>query len=273
MTSITQYGGSVGKSSGSYLERRNPVIKLLVVVLVALVLPFVFDPATPAAIFVTTLLAGRLLGRVGVRSQLRPLWIFVLAGIAILLANIFFNKGNAGSPALLHLGGVKITGPALWAAGTLWMRLLAFALLSLVFVRTTEPQRLILSLVHQLHLNYRVAYGTMVGYRMLPLLQTDYRTIRAAQRVRGVRERRGVVHLWYRMRRYALPLLTGAVRRAGRTALAMDARAFGALPQRTYRERMKVTAADWLFVAAAVAITAVIVVALWRVGVARFTLQ
>jgi energy-coupling factor transport system permease protein len=273
MTCIQKDVSPTGPARASYLERRNPVIKLLVVALVALVLPFVFDPATPAAIFVITLLAGRLLGRLSLRSQLRPLWIFALAGVAILVANIFFNKENAASPALIHLGGVKVTGPALWAAGTLWLRLLAFALLSLVFVRTTEPQRLILSLIHQLHLNYRVAYGTMVGYRMLPLLQTDYRTIRAAQRVRGVRERRGVIHLWYRARRYALPLLTGAVRRAGRVALAMDARAFGALPQRTYRERMTVTAADWLFVGAALAIAALVVVALWRLGVARFTIQ
>ena len=175
----------------SSLERRNPIIKLLAVVLVALTLTFVFDPVTPAVLFVITLLAGRLLGRLSFASQLRPLAIFVVAGVAILLANIFFNKENATSPALFYLGPIKVTGPALWAAATLWLRLLCFALLSLVFVKTTEPQHLILSLVHQLQLNYRVAYGTMVGYRMLPIFQADYRTIRAAQRVRGVRERRG----------------------------------------------------------------------------------
>jgi len=160
-------------------------------------------------------------------DQLRPLRIFAVVGVAILLANIFFNKDNATSPALVHLGTVKLTGAALWAAGTLWLRLLSFALLSLVFVKTTEPQRLILSLVHQLHLNYRVAYSTLVGYRMLPLLQTDYRTIRAAQRVRGAGEKRGSWHSWSRARRYTLPLLTGAVRRASRVAIAMDARASG----------------------------------------------
>jgi energy-coupling factor transport system permease protein len=147
----------------------------------------------------------------------------------------------------------------------------AFALLSVVFVKTSEPQRFILSLVHQLHLNYRVAYGTMVGYRMLPLLQADYRTIRAAQRVRGVREPRGVLHVWSRLRRYALPLLTGSVRRAGRVALAMDARAFGAFPRRSYRERMTVDRHDWLFMATVILLVAVVVTALWLAGVTRFT--
>ena len=256
-----------------FLQRRNPCIKLLIVVLVALALSFMYDPATPAAILVVTFVAGWTLGRLGPAAQLRPLWVFVPAGIAILLANILFNKKNGVSPAVVHLGAVAVTHAALWSAGTLWLRLLAFALLSLVFVKTTPPQRLILSLIHQLHMNYRVAFGTMVGYRMLPLLQADYRMIRAAQRVRGVHEARGLLHLWSRTRRYLLPLLTGAVRRGGRVALAMDARAFGALPTRTYRERLVVDRTDWLLVATVVLLLAAIVVVLWFAGVARFTVS
>jgi energy-coupling factor transport system permease protein len=254
-----------------YLQRRNPSVKLLAVALAALALTFIFDPLTPAVVFVVTLAVGRSLGGLSLRSQIRPLWVFVIAGVAILLANIFFNKENAVSPALVSLGPVKITGPALWAAGTLWLRLLSFALLSLVFVKTTEPQHLILSLVQQLRLSYRVAYGTLAGYRMLPTLQADYQTIRAAHRVRGVREAQGWSRAWSRFRRYAVPLLAGAVRRAGRVALAMDARAFGALPGRTYRERMVVTRSDWVFLAAVVTALAVVIAGLWTAGITRFT--
>jgi energy-coupling factor transport system permease protein len=256
-----------------YLQRRNPTFKLAAVVVTALGLTFLFDPITPLVVFVVTLAAGRLLGGLSFKAQLRPLLVFVLAGIAILLANIFFNKENATSPVLFSLGPLEVTAAALWAAGSLWFRLLAFALLSLVFVKTTEPQHLILSLIHQLHLSYRAAYGTMVGYRLLPLFQSDYQTIRAAQRVRGVRETRGVLHLWAQTRRYAVPLLTGAVRRAGRIALAMDARAFGAFPERSYRERIVVRRADVVFLAVSVAVVAAIILATWRLGIARFTVS
>jgi energy-coupling factor transport system permease protein len=242
-----------------YLQRRNPCIKLLVVIMAALSLTFIFDPLTPGVIFVITLLAGRFLGGLGLRAQLKPMWIFV--------------KENSVSPALFSVGSVKVTGPALWAAGSLWLRLLAFALLSLVFIKTTEPQHLILSLVHQLHLNHRVAYGTLAGYRMLPLFQSDYQTIRAAQRVRGVREAKGFLQVWSRTRRYAVPLLADAVRKAGRVATAMDARAFGAMPTRTYRQRMIVRRSDWVFLAVAVAILAVVVVGLWLAGITRFTVE
>jgi energy-coupling factor transport system permease protein len=256
----------------SWLSRRNPVIKLVVLVIVALTLTFVFDPVTPSVIFVVVLIGGWTLGRVSLAAQLRPLAVFIVAGIAILVANILFNKNNATSTALAHLGPVTISSAALLAAGSLWLRLLCFALISIVFTKTTSPERLILSLTQQLRINYRFAFGTMVGYRMLPLLQADYQTIRAAQRVRGVHEKHGPLRAWSRMRRYALPLFAGVVRRGGRVALAMDSRAFGALPTRTYRRRLSIGRADLLLLASTVLILAVVIVGLWFAGVTRFTL-
>ena len=257
----------------TYLERRNPTMKFGAVVAAALPLTFVFDPLTPLVLFLVTLVLGRALGGLSLKTQLRPLAVFILAGIAILIANVFFNKNNAASQAVFSVGAVEVTRAALWAASSLWLRLLCFALLSVVFIRTTEPQRLLLSLVHQLHLSDRIAYGVMVGYRMLPVFQADYDTIRAAQRLRGVREGSAVLHPLSRVRRYALPLLTGAIRRGGRIAIAMDARAFGALPHRTYRERMVVTAGDWVFLALVVVLVAAVVTGIWLSGFGRFTIS
>jgi energy-coupling factor transport system permease protein len=262
-----------GRLPASYLERRNHTIKFGALLVAAIPLTFVFDPLTPLVLFLITLVAGHRLGGLSLKAQLRPLAVFVLAGIAILLGNIFFNKQNATSEVVFSIGAVEVTEAALWAAGSLWMRLLCFALLSLVFVRTTEPQHLLLSLVHQLHLSDKVAYGVMVGYRMLPVFQADYDTIRAAQRLRGVREGSAFLHPFSRLRRYALPLLTGAIRRAGRIAIALDARAFGALPRRTYRERMVVTAGDWVFLAVVVVVVAAVVTGIRLSGFGRFSIS
>jgi len=266
------WGAGAVPGADSPLGRVNPSIKLLALVLMALALTFVFDPVTPAVLFVLTLAAGWGVGRLSLGSQLRPLIIFVVAGVPILLGNVFFNKGNAAAQALMFLGPVKITGVALNAAGSLWLRLLCFALLSLVFIRTTEPQDLILSLIHQLHLNYRVAFGAMVGYRMLPAFQSDLQTIRAAQRARGVEDKRGLVHWWARMRRYAVPLLAGAVRKASRVAVAMDARAFGAMPSRSYRRRMTVGRRDAVFLVVVICVIVAVIAGLYVAGIARFAL-
>ena len=166
------------------------------------------------------------------RAQLKPLWIFVIAGVAILLANIFFNKENAVSAGLVSLGSVKVTGPALWAAGTLWLRLLAFALLSLVFIKTTEPQRPHPqpgpSAPSELSGGLR-DHGGLSHAAAVPDGLPDHP--RGAEGARGAGARPAFCTCGRATRRYALPLLAGAVRKAGRVALAMDARAFGAFPE------------------------------------------
>jgi len=253
------------------LQKLNPAMKLVACVIAAVGLTSVLDPVSPLVIFVLVLMVGRFLGGMSLKSQVRPLRVFLLAGVAIVLANILFNKANASAAALARLGPIRITEPALWTAASLWLRLLCFALISLVFVKTTEPQHLILSLVHQFRLNYRVAFGSLVGYRMLPLLQSDYQIIRASQRLRGIGETNLLLHPLLWLRRYATPLLVGAVRRANRVALAMEARGFGALPERTYRVAMRVTPKDVLFVLATAAVTAGVLLGVWAAGLARFT--
>jgi energy-coupling factor transporter transmembrane protein EcfT len=50
----------------------------------------------------------------------------------------------------------------------------------------------------------------------------------------------------------------------------MDARGFGAFPERSYRRRMRVSGQDWLFLSATVALTAGLIVLLDVAGLARF---
>jgi energy-coupling factor transport system permease protein len=252
----------------TYLERRNPTAKLLALLAVFVALTLVFDPFTPALFLGLAFAVGWGLGGIRPHQVLRVLWPFLAAIAGIFLANIFFGRLNAGATPLLSAGPVNVTLPALRTATSLSFRILSFAAFSLVFVKTTGPADLILSLIHQCRLHYRLAYGILVGYRTLPLLQGEYETIRAAHRVRGVREREGRFSLWGRVRRDALPLLSGAVRRANRVALAMDARGFGAFPERTYRRQMKVTWADWAFVGVTLAICIGVILALSAAGLA-----
>ena len=107
---------------------------------------------------------------------------------------------------------------------------------------------------------------------MLPLLQADYQTIRAAQRVRGVREARGALHAVG-----ALPALRppsadglGATGRAcrpghGRPGLR------GACPAQLSRAHDRRPRRLALPGRGRVLVVAVVVVALWLAGVARFT--
>jgi energy-coupling factor transport system permease protein len=254
----------------SYLQRRNPAVKLVALLTVFVSLTLVFDPYTPALFFALALIAAWALGGILPTRIARVLLPFFATVLGIFLANILFHRLNHAAPALFYLGPLKVTRPALTTAASLSFRMLSFAAFSIVFVRTTDPTDLILSLIHQFRLHYRLAYGTMVGYRMLPLLQGQYDTIRAAHRVRGVQEREGRLAILGRLKRYSVPLLAGAVRQASRVALAMDARGFGAFPQRSYRRRMKVSGQDWFFLGATLLATAAVILLSYAAGLARF---
>lgn len=254
----------------SYLARRNPVLKLGVLLALSLMLTSIFDPVTPALFFLLGVVAARLLGKVRLTRLLRALAPVMAAALGILIANFLFGRVRPGDEILVRLGPFVVSQYRLLIGGSIAVRILAFASLSLCFALTTEPSAFLLSLVHQLRLSYRFAFGVLAGYRIVPILQMEYQYIRDAQRARGLSGGGGPVAALWRIRRYAIPLMAGGVRRASRIAQAMDARAFGAYPQRTYRRTLVVDGGDWLFLIACFGLAATLLAVLTSFGIARF---
>jgi energy-coupling factor transport system permease protein len=76
--------------------------------------------------------------------------------------------------------------------------------------------------------------------------------------VRGAHGGRGPFAAIARWFGYVVPLMAGAIRHAVRVALAVDARAFGALPDRTERHLVPFRARDVVFIVLFLAASAVI---------------
>src|SRR5262249_8819295 len=123
-------------------------------------------------------------------------------------------------------------------------RSMAIATFSVLLIMSTDPTELIRSLVQQAHFPPRFAYPTLAAYRFLPLLSSEFESIRLAHRLRGVGRSRGVVGWLREQGRMTLPLLANAIRRAERVALAMDARGFGSAHARTHFRWIAFTRAD-----------------------------
>jgi energy-coupling factor transport system permease protein len=140
---------------------------------------------------------------------------------------------------------------------------------SLLFVATTKPRDFVLSLMQQARLNYRLAYAVLAAFRFIPIFVEEYASIRAAAQVRGGGSSSGIMGAVRSLRRDAVPLLAGAIRRSERLALAMDSRAFGAYPTRTYHRTLRVTRADWLFLGAVIVGSAVLFGVLAATGLLR----
>lgn len=242
---------------GSFLHRLNPLTKFVLVVPTTLVLTGIVDvlvPATLTAFFLGTLLV---LGRVSPARLGRALLPFVPVGVGLLWTTaVFYDTRMAASPAVaVDLGIVQVTWSGIDYAVRIVLRVLAIYTASLVFVLTTHPTDFVLALVQHCRLPARIGYGVMAAYRFVPLLTTDLAQIRAAHRVRGVPDEGGVFGSVRRLMGYAVPLLAGGLRRAQQVAIAMDARALGAVPQRTFYRRLGFTLGDAVLLLAFVLVT------------------
>ncbi len=257
------------EAGDSFLRRRNPALKLLSLLCMALPLTMSFDPWTPLVFFAVGLAVGRLLGRVPLGRLARPLLFFsTLGAIGFLGSNAFFYAPAPGETLriLWQIGPWRVSAEGLRAGVSLTLRMLALITFSLCFVATTDPTEFVLSLIQQARFPYRLGYGILVAYRFLPLWRSELNTIRAAHRIRGAGERATLRGRWEQLQRYAIPLLAGAIRKAERVAIAMDSKAFGACERRTYFRRLSVTPADWALLAGALALTALILLTLRGAG-------
>jgi energy-coupling factor transport system permease protein len=254
----------------SFLHRRNPAIKLVCVFVAVLVLALAFDPYTPLVFIALGLAALGLLGGVRLGRMARPLLFFMLIGApGFVGSNALFYSPMDGAPLtiLWQWGGLRLSAEGLRMGLTLTLRMVAIVLYSILFITTTDPTDLVLSLIQNARFPYRLGYGILVAYRFMPLWRGELDTIRAAHRIRGVGERTTLRGRWEQVRRYAVPLLAGAIHKAERVSIAMDSKAFGALPQRTYYRRQRITAADWATLAGTVVVIVLALMGLARLGV------
>ena len=147
----------------------------------------------------------------------------------------------------MSLFGWQIPMEDVWTALSLAFRALAFATLSLLFIFTTNMVHFILSLIQQLKLPPKLAYGILAGYRFLPMLKNEFTQVRAAHRIRGVNRPKSWKEKIIQYQRFAIPLLAGAIRKAERTAVAMESKGFTGAKTRTFYRPMVIQRKDWLF--------------------------
>lgn len=253
----------------SFLHRRNPSVKLLAVSLPIATLTVAFDVHTPLAFWVLGLGALLGLGRVPLSKAARPLALFLLLGaVGFVGSNALFHRPAPGATVtvLWRAGGLSITAEGLRVGVSLALRMVAIVTFSMVYVATTDPTAMVLSLIQNARFPYRLGYGVLVAYRFLPLWRSELDMIRAAHRIRGVGERATLRGKVEQLRRYAVPLLASAIRKAERVSIAMDSKAFGARSDRTSYRQQVITRTDWLMLGVAATLTLAIPLLLSRLG-------
>ena len=222
------------------LARANPVAKLGAA---AILMAFLFaasGPITPAVVLAGILVSLPFTG-LGVGTLLVRTWPLLLAALMVGVLNVVLAPASPG-------------GPDFSAGLALGLRLLGIALSGVIAIATTDPTDLADSLQQQARLSPRLAVGVLAAIRMLPILAAQWQLLGMARRARGVSAGWSPVAAARLAFGRLLALLVGAIRRATRLALAMDARGFGAAPFRTIARTQRMRAADWGLLGAAVAL-------------------
>lgn len=231
----------------SFLHRRNPVVKLIVIALMTVVLCLSYFPVFPGLTFVLVFLGLWLAGRIPLPRLCRQMVVFFFICFFFVSSMLILRGLHAEDDILLRLGILRWSRKDLIHTITLGLRMLSLVTLSMGFVLTTHPGDLVLSFIHQCKLSPVHGYATMATYRFLPELQSQVELIHLAQEIRGIPWNRGIFSRFTSPFRVILPLLCLAARRGERLACAMESRGLGRSTARTYYKKMRVTQSDRLF--------------------------
>jgi len=247
---IDPYADAVSAAPVRFLYRLNPLAKLLAPVPAMVLLVFVRDAATPLAF----LALSYLLLLIGV-SFTRRLALLLLLALPLGALAVGFGFALWTDPSHVdqsvvawQLGSWTVYGGALLVGLSTGLRIAAIVGLALIAGLSTTGPDLVRSTVQQLRVPYRIGYTALAAFRFVPRFRHELDVIRQAHRVRGAHGGRGPFAAIARWGGYLVPLLAGAIRHAERVALAMDARAFGAYPDRTERHIVPFRVRDAVFV-------------------------
>ena len=246
------YARRVEASAVRFLYGMNPLAKLAAPLPAMALLVFVRDLATPAAF----LALAYVVLLVGVSFTRRPAAILFLAlPLSALVIGFGFALWTDASRVdqsvvVWQLGGWTMYGGALEVGFATGLRLAAILALTLIAGLSTSGPDLVRASVQQLRVPYRIGYTALAAFRFVPRFGHELDVIRQAHRVRGAHGGRGPFAAIARWFGYVVPLMAGAIRHAERVALAMDARAFGAHPDRTERYLVPWRVRDTVFVLA-----------------------
>lgn len=227
------------------LHDMNPSVKFVLVTLSMLAIAFFFNPWTPLLFWLGIILLQLTMSRINWKLWLLFMLPFSIGAFGYLWTTVVFGADTGGT-VILSFAGIDVTDEQLARALSLAFRVMAFSTLSLLFAFTTDPVKFIMSLMQQLKLSPKLAYGAMVGYQFLPVMKDEFIQIQQAQRLRGADKEK---HSWQRlvgMRRVLIPMLAGAVRKAERSAFAMEARGFTGEPRNAYYRPVRVGRTDLL---------------------------
>jgi energy-coupling factor transport system permease protein len=243
----------------SLLHRADPITKMIWLLVVSVEAFILSSPVFLGAQIVLLAVIGIWAGRIPLRHFLRGVSFLLVLMLGIFIFQVLFQ--HAGEK-IFQLGPLPINATGVSLGLTVGLRIALISIAALIFIWTTRPRDLVIALVH-IGLPYRLGFAILIGFQFVPLLEQQARIIREAHAVRGLADTTGRIEAW---RRYMFPMLAFGIRKAESAAIAMECRALGAYPTRTFIEEFRWSRPGLAFLIAFLVIE--VVLAVVAIGVA-----
>lgn len=195
-----------------------------------------------------------------VLKSIKPLVVIILLTAVL---NIFYGKGDA----LVQLGKLKITADGIETAVFMAVRIITLVVISSLLTYTTSPTELtdalerLLKPLKLIKIDvHSIAMTMTIALRFIPTLIEEIEKIMSAQKSRGADLESGsLIHRAKALIPVLIPLFVSAFRRAGELAYAMECRCYHGGEGRTKMKVMKLSARDFLSLAAVIVFMVIIV--------------
>ncbi len=199
------------------MSKVNPSIKAVTVLICGLFISFSYSPYLNGYVIITCLI---LMAGSGVK------WTSagkILIPATLAAASLFFS-------ALFHTNPDQIAAsstPSVHNAVQLELRIYAYSALGMLFALTTDSEEFIYSLMHQLKLPPKFAYGVLAAYHLLPAMKREYASVRLAYKIKGY-------HLSPFSLRPVFSMLVNTMHWSENVAMAMESKGFDGDGPRSY---------------------------------------
>jgi energy-coupling factor transport system permease protein len=200
-------------------------------------------------------------------SRIGGIWR-ALTPFLVLIFILWPIFARQGTPVLIHLGPLLITGHGVLGGAATAARFAAISFTFIVWLATTDQRDLVRSFV-RLGLPFTLGMSLTIGLRFIPTFAALFQSVSEAQQSRGlVLEGRGIGRA-----RAMIPILVAslvtALRMSEQLSWTLEARAFGAPVKRTTLHDLSMRTVDWMVLTAIVAGFALLLMATFWLGFGR----
>jgi energy-coupling factor transport system permease protein len=270
------------KERNTIVQRLDPRARVIFILCAILAIILVWDLRVLLLWLAFSLLTLRLARLTW--AEMRRFWLVVLP-VVTFLVTLTALTGRGGEEAyqerhLIWQATWTLFGRSvapslsieqLFFAASQFSRMLSMAALSLLIPFTIHPAQYGVTF-KGLGLSDKFAVATDLAFRFVPTLGRDFATVLDAQRARGYEVERlggGLVQQVRHLAPLIIPITIGAILGAEDIIDAMDLRAFGTQPKRTWVTQLVYHRRDYALIAAGV-IVLVTTIVLRRLGIIAF---